>query len=139
MKHLFFISLALLAFVISCGTVKVSSQSGEFNLEATSWQVEQLNGNIIEPVEANFTLLFSEDGTLNARGACNIIFGDYIQKSGGVLSLSPKGMTRTACPDMDVEAQYIKALESVVSFDVVDGVLHLMDSQGDTVVTLKSK
>ncbi len=130
MTKLQLLYLALIAAIItSCASMKRKSKENFVELTSTSWQVEELNGRAITPQENNFTLLFGTDGALNGRGACNIMFGQYEQGKDGKLTLSPQGLTRTACPDMGVEDEYIKMLGEVTSYSVIDGKLHLYNDE----------
>lgn len=91
--------------------------------------------------EERYTLNFNLDDALNARGECNIIFGSYIQSRHEKLEITPKGSTRTACPDMDVEAEFMETLTQVTSFVVSDDEqeLQLLNEQGDVVMKLQRR
>ncbi|MFI3281434.1 MAG: META domain-containing protein [Rikenellaceae bacterium] len=137
MKKLQFIFVALLLLSSSCATTRKVSQGDTLNLGATTWQVMELNGKSIEPSEGNFMLVLNIDNTLSGKGACNVIMGSYSQNNSGELSISKLASTRSMCPDMATEVEYIQALESASFFTVEDGDLVLLTG-GKTTMRLKS-
>ncbi|MFR9503035.1 MAG: META domain-containing protein [Rikenellaceae bacterium] len=132
MTKIQFLLLSTISLAVSCGSIKSKTQNESFNLESTKWQAEQLNGEAIESVDERFTLSFNTDGKISGKGACNILFGSYTSNTDGTFSISPLGVTRTACPDMDIETQYIRALESTTSYSVIEDQLLLLN--GDEVI-----
>ncbi len=143
MKRIQILLVALFAMTISCGTLQKITQNYSFPLETTSWQVTSLNGKPIHLTdeEERYTLNFNVDDALNARGECNIIFGSYIQSRSEQLEITPKGSTRSACPDMDVEAEFMETLTQVASFVVEsdEEELHLLNEQGEVVMKLQRR
>ncbi len=142
MKRIQILFVALLALTMSCGTLQKITTNYSFPLETTSWQVTSLNGKRMQLTdEERYTLNFNLDDALNARGECNIIFGSYIQSRNEQLEITPKGSTRTACPDMDVEAEFMETLTQVASFVVGDDEqeLQLLNEQGEVVMKLQRR
>ncbi|MFI3286393.1 MAG: META domain-containing protein [Rikenellaceae bacterium] len=129
MKKFQFLALALIVFIVSCGTTRTTSTSKSFNLETTKWQIEELNGEAIDAKADSFTIEFREDKRIGAKGSCNIIIGDYSYSNDGTLTLRPVGATRTACPDMTTEMEYISALEKATSFEVDGNNLTLLSGK----------
>lgn len=139
MKKRNFLSLLLLFAAVSCGTSSSSTKGQSFDLETTKWQTQELNGRAIESKDSSYTIEFASDGRIAAKGSCNVIVGNYKQDLSGKvdkLTLTPMGLTRSACPDMRVESEFVAALESVTSYDVVDGVLTLYSDE-EKVVRLR--
>ncbi len=128
--------------VVSCSTLQKITTNYSFPLETTSWQVTQLNGKRMQQSEEErYTLNFNVDDALNARGECNIIFGSYLQSRNEQLEITPKGSTRTACPNMDVEAEFMETLTQVASFVVAEDEqeLQLLNEQGAVVMKLQRR
>lgn len=126
MKRTHLILLALLLFVSSCATARRVSAAATFNLEGSAWQVAQLNGRDITPHEDRFTLSFLPDNRISGRGTCNVMMGSYAQAGSGQLTISSLASTRSACPDMALEAEYMRALESITAYQIIDGSLLLL-------------
>ncbi|MFI3332888.1 MAG: META domain-containing protein [Rikenellaceae bacterium] len=140
MKTHTFLSFVLLSLVVSCGTSNTTTKGQPFNLESTKWQTEELNGRAIKSKDNSFTIEFASDGRIAAKGSCNVIVGSYKQDLSGKsekLTLSPMGLTRSACPDMGVESEYVATLELVTSYSVEDGILTLFNQQDKEVVRLR--
>lgn len=125
MKHLQLLSLLLL--LVGCGSMTKKSANTP-SIASTTWQTVQIGDNPIQQVEKDsYTLIFGTDGELNGRGSCNIMFGTYSQGKRGGLELNPQGLTRAACPDMDIEAKWLETLSKVTRFEVNDDELELWD------------
>lgn len=125
-------------FVSSCATARRVSTAATFNLEGSAWQVSQLNGRDIAAHEDRFTLSFLPDNRISGRGTCNVMMGSYTQAGSGQLTISSLASTRSACPDMDVEAEYMRALESITAYQIIDGKLQLLAGE-QVVVKLDSR
>ncbi len=128
MQKLQILSLATLLFIASCGTVKKAAAT-KADLEATTWRVEQLNGESVKSAPENLTLIFKGGSSINGRATCNLFMGNYTLESDGKIDISPLGMTRTACPEMQLESQYVEALDGATSCSIVDGALILMKDE----------
>lgn len=129
MKKLHFIALSSLLLAVGCAANPRSAKVAPSNLELTTWQAAQLNEQALTPSGDEFTLTFHTEGRLNGRGACNIMFGTYTLGSAHSLSLSPMGLTRTACPDMEREREYFETLELVTRSEIIDGELLLYNKK----------
>ena len=69
---------------------------------------------------SKYTLEFGADGVLAGRTDCNRIHGPWTA-SGESISLGPFAMTRAMCPPGSLSDRYVRSLESVVTWMVVDG------------------
>lgn len=100
-------------------------------LVGTEWQLIQLGGETIRPVEGRFTVTLSADkGELSGVGACNRIFGPFQSDNDRSLKIGPLASTRMACPDLKHEHAFIEALESATHYDM-DGPMLLILSNGE--------
>lgn len=70
-------------------------------LTGTVWRVDSLiSGDAVStvPGEAEATLTFAEDGTVEVRGGCNQGSGEYtLEDDGGTVDVGPVAMTLMAC------------------------------------------
>lgn len=100
---------------------------------AGRWKVEAVEGAVL-PEGAEVTMEFDAGaGRVSGMGGCNRFNGGF-DLTGEGLSFGPAAATMMACQQdlMAVEAVFLKGLETVGRFDIVDGALQLMS--GDTVV-----
>lgn len=120
----------LLAMTACCG----SSQK-ELPLEGTTWKLAgmaTIPASVVEAEEDAFTLEFNAADTLVAgRTNCNRFFGKY-ELTGKNLKMSPLGMTRMACPEMEYEDSFVRMLDGVDGYEIKGSELKLL--AGDQVV-----
>ena len=88
--------------------------------ESTLTPVEK----IIAPAPERYTILFKEDGTVQARFDCNRGGGSY-SISPGKLSFSPLISTRMACPPDSLDSVFMRDLQRATSFFLENGALYL--------------
>jgi len=73
---------------------------------------------------ARYTILFLEDGRLQARFDCNRGGGSYVIST-GKLSFGPMMSTRMACPPDSLDAAFMRDLQRVGAFFIENGMLYL--------------
>lgn len=76
------------------------------------------------PQPERYTLLFADEGSLQALFGCNRGGGDY-EISAGRLTLGPLMSTRMACPEDSLDTPFMRDLQRVVSFFIDNGKLYL--------------
>ncbi len=68
-----------------------------------AWEARDPNGNAIDAITVtnpeNYTLVFNEDGTFNAKVDCNNANGRYATDQPGSIFMELGAMTMAACPD----------------------------------------
>jgi heat shock protein HslJ/uncharacterized lipoprotein YbaY len=109
-----------------CGGVSADLLSGK-------WTVEQVEGAVL-PRGSEVSLEFDTTASrVSGQGGCNRFNGGF-DLTGEGLSFGPAAATMMACPQdlMAIEAVFLKALETIDRFDLVDGALELY--AGGTVV-----
>ncbi len=100
-------------------------------LEGTRWNLIEMNGTpVTDPGKA--TLDFDEDSA-GGIGFCNFFFASY-EQDGSSLTIGDIGSTLMACPELDSEADYFAALETVAGSRIDDGNLVLLNAEGDAVL-----
>jgi heat shock protein HslJ len=110
-------------------------------LAGTNWQVTVYNNGkealVSVLASSEITALFSEDGKLSGLAGCNNYNATY-DVDGNSLSIGPAATTRKFCGDpeglMEQESAYLKALESVKSYEISADILTLKDANGTTLV-----
>jgi heat shock protein HslJ len=104
-------------------------------LEGTEWRLVDIGGQP-SPAGADstrhpgFTLL-AEGRKVQGSAGCNRMTGTY-QLDGQKLKFGPLATTRMACPDMQTETAFLKALEATTRYEVSGSSLTLFGA--DTAV-----
>lgn len=92
-----------------------------------SWKVTQIEG--IEEMKIFPTFEFSEEeNRVFGFAGCNNYFATY-ELNGDEIKIGAAGATRKMCPDMTVEDQFLKHLDKIASYKVINGELQLFDAQ----------
>lgn len=126
--------LCLALFSVGCNSSKKIAK-----LDGVKWELKTLNDKEIKLTDSNSEIYiqFNEaEKKVNGRGGCNRFFGNY-EMDGDKLKFSPLGATRMACPDLQLETEFFKALETVDTYSIKDGVLSLKSK--DKVVAVFNK
>ncbi len=113
--------------------------SAEPALGAKKWELVELNGAPFPTTTDGERphLIFLEDAQRVAGSAgCNRIMGSYTLRKDGSLELGPLATTMMACPDMEAEAAFLKALSEFGSTRRENGALLFFDEAGRTTVRL---
>ncbi|NAW50885.1 META domain-containing protein [Elizabethkingia argentiflava] len=129
MKKIFYItSIGIFSILSSCSSVvgvgesKIGKQQP--SLSNTRWEVI---GNL--KTNARPYISFDPETGMNGNGGCNRIFSQnvIIKSQHGDFSIKNIGITRMACPsmDMNVETNFVKMLESANKYVVDKNTLEL--------------
>jgi heat shock protein HslJ len=109
------------------------------SLEGTTWKLEAyLNGqgDLVSVLPDTEVTAEFQGGQVGGKAGCNSYFGPY-ESSGGRLTFGPIGVTEMYCaPDalMDQEGEYLAALESAASYQIVEGKLQIANADGEMVL-----
>ena len=124
MKRVLF-AVAAVALFAAC------SQVENLPMENTKWNLTELQGATNEVFEDAETFWFALDGkeSIVGVGACNNFFGGYQIEECGTFRTGGMGMTRMACPDMELEDAFVRIFEGVDGFQIDGDELTL--KQGD--------
>lgn len=123
MKHYALIALTLLA---ACKDETISGYAAE----GAVWTLETVNGTAFI---ARATITFPEAGKIAGQAPCNSYFGDQIAPYPW-FSAQGIGSTKMACPDLEAETQYFKALEAMTLSETVGATLILSNETGGEMV-----
>lgn len=124
------IMLSLLTLIAgACAT-----EASEF--EDVKWFLESYGepGNLHEVLEGTQITATFESAESQVRGSagCNSYFGDYEIK-GNKLTIGQVGSTEMYCMEpegvMEQETEYLKALQTVRNFEMVDGKLRIYSEE----------
>lgn len=133
MKNLFRMAavVGIAALMVGCCHCRSYQRKTRRPLTGTEWQLIQLGGETIRPVEGNFTITLSAtDGQLSGIAAGNRIMGPFTSDANRTLKIGPLASTRMASTDPKHELAFIEALESATHYDM-DGPMLLILSNGE--------
>ena len=108
-------------------------------LVGSTWLVEDIEGGgVIDFLQS--TLTFDSAEKVTGMGGCNNFFG-AVKIDDLAIKLGPLGATRKACGDAidNQEFRFFQVLEKVRSFELDQGLLFLLDSEGKQVLRLSRK
>lgn len=131
MKILFRIAalIATIALTAGCCNCRSYQKKTRRPLEGTEWQLVQLDGRSVKAAPETFVLKL-ENGSISGAGACNRLMGSYKTGERRALKIGPLATTKMACPNLDQEQQFLRALESTTHYDM-DGPMLLLLSNGE--------
>ena len=75
---------------------------------------------------------------VTGSGGCNRISGSY-QAGNGTLRFGPMISTKMACPAMEIETEFLRALENTRRYRIVGRVLELVDEHGRLLAQLEER
>jgi len=99
---------------------KCDKSSVETPLTNTYWKLVEIDGTPVETHEQQrevHMVLETDENKVRGFAGCNQFFGGY-ETSGNALSFGELASTRTACPYLDEETAFFKALGEVRTFEI---------------------
>jgi copper homeostasis protein (lipoprotein) len=98
-------------------------------LENRRWQLTELNGQPVQPVQGREGAFLELDGAqsrVTGNASCNRFFGTYELTVGNRLRFAPNlASTMMACPELERERAFLEVLGRVDNYAIADGVLSL--------------
>lgn len=95
-------------------------------MENTKWNLSELQGATDEAFADADTFWFALDGEgIIGVGACNRFFGGYQLNESDGFRVGGMGMTRMACPNMDLEDSFVRVFEEMDGYEICGDVLTL--------------
>lgn len=90
------------------------------------WKLIELNGRPVA-VDSTFRkephIIFKDSNRLTGNGGCNNISGEHKIEGFNTVSISKMISTKMACPNMDLEQEFLDALQDADNFNVVGDML----------------
>ena len=120
----------------SCGARGVTH-----DLEGTRWVLIRLGDagiSVGENQREPFFVLESGKHRLTGSGGCNRLMGSY-ERNGDQLTFKQLALTRMACPDVEYEDGFTKALEATASWKIGGAHLELSDAAGSVLARFESR
>ena len=105
----------------------VNPAEGRFALAKTHWKLIELNGKKVKHKGKKdyFIKLNSKDGKFNGYAGCNNFSGNYAMPSSFAISFMHIISTMKACPNMELETNFMKTLETVDNYTIKGKILQL--------------
>jgi len=134
-------TLALLCLPVVGESASSGTPPGKWP-ESGNWRLHQVTGQggVLRDVadRAGFSLLAKERRVVGHTG-CNAMSGSY-ERQGHAIRFGRMAATRMFCmgPPGDVEADFMRVLDVVRRWKIVDGELHLTDARGRVLARLQS-
>ncbi len=119
-----------LAFVVLAGCAVPMSETINGVIPDSTWVLRQMNG---EQVQGVITLTFAEDDQITGQAPCN----RYATRQSAPLpwfQLGPIAATKRACPLLELEIQYFRALEAMTLAEASEDLLILSNDADQSLV-----
>jgi len=102
-------------------------------LEGSKWELVELNGKpvaIDEGSKMPFIKFNAVEARISGNGSCNDFFGTYKLMQGNGMTVGNRmGITKKACPEMNLEDEFVKSLKSIDSYLIEDNSLILKSGE----------
>jgi heat shock protein HslJ len=100
----------------SCNSSKKVSENAVPELTETYWKLTELMGKPVTSPSATgkemYITLLKEGNAVQGNGGCNSFRGKYEILEENRISFTGLASTKMACPDLDNETAFMKAVES---------------------------
>lgn len=115
----------------SCHSAMLASSSKYASLLTNKWVlnsilVESIAGKIAQSALPFINL--DKSGGLSGFTACNNFNGSFTQEGAKALGIDIYRLTKKACPESNIEGQFIDLLTKVDAYEVKDNILNLLDA-----------
>ena len=117
---------------------------GVSTLEGTSWTATGVNNGrdavVSSAATESVTAAFDADGLVSGFAGCNTYTAGYETAGDDAISISEVATTRMACADdaMELEQQFVAALQNATAYSIAGDTLTLRDAGGSTQATFTS-
>lgn len=139
------LALPLLAAALACSPAphpgaggpdsappRAAASTGSTPLEGTTWHLAEVGGQPVPATEAPSrpSMRLTANGRkVQGSAGCNRMMGSY-ELNGASLKFGPIMSTKMACPAMDTEQAFLKALESTSRYEINGSSLTLYGPDG---------
>jgi copper homeostasis protein (lipoprotein) len=99
---------------------KAEKEGSDAGISGKKWKLVELNGTPVENTSGSgkeyFILLEQKENRISGYAGCNSFFGTCELKEGNRITFSKIGSTMMACPNMSLEQDLFKVLETVDNY-----------------------
>jgi len=116
----------------------ISKEQDKFLSITGIWLLQQVNGKGVglHPNEVVLEINSSQQ-KFSGKAICNEINGTIKYIEDNKITISKVISTRKMCPNLELETEYISALQSVEEFNIEANELRLLDLKGKTILSYK--
>ena len=125
-------------FTVSTGCKTTSSHKCAYEQLSGKWTVTSINGEKIKIEENPFIEFDVKNNKIHGKTGCNILNGTFVRnvENTCAITIPPAATTMMACPDMEVESHFLKALQNVAAYKIDQSKLRLFDTDKKIVLEL---
>lgn len=141
-------ALALVFALAACTGKNTDENTTETVVEATpatlfdrQWNLTELNGNAVV-LDTSFNVIphlkFTEaDSSVTGNAGCNGIGGGFSLGENNGISFTKMRATLMACPNLEVEQQFLAVLENIKKYRIEGGTLSLDNENNESLAKLE--
>jgi len=126
----------------ACNSSKKTNESGDADITGKYWKLTSIMGKPVgQPSSIGkemYITLNKTGNTLQGNGGCNSFNGKYELKEGGGIIFTGITATLMACPDMENESAFLKAIESADNYTINDNILQLNKAKMAPLLTFEA-
>ncbi|WP_276135153.1 META domain-containing protein [Polluticoccus soli] len=112
------------------------------SLAGKNWKLESLSGVPVVGRNAAgeaYIKFGADSNRISGNTGCNNFFGSYNLPAPGKITIKQVGSTKRACPNMDVEMNYLKALNTATNYSVSGDMLMLNDGDNKELAKFRAR
>lgn len=134
---LFILSVSIGFVLLSCGSSNNPKPILNIPFENTKWILYNLDGKEFTSENRTYIVFNTIDSKVAGTAACNNFFGKF-KKNGSSLTFEPLAATRIACPELEKETAFMKAIQNTASYKISGNKLTLSDINGNVILVFKT-
>jgi len=113
----------------------IDEKQSPLELGDGSWTLTAIvDNNSFE--RAPFITLTPFENKIHGSTGCNKFFGT-LTSDHSAFKVSEMGLTKMACPDQITERNFLRAIEAVVKYEIMDNMLHLLSKEDKILIKAK--
>ncbi len=138
MKISWFILSVSIGFVLlSCGSSNTPKPILNSPFENTKWILYNLDGKEFTSENRTYIVFNTIDSKVTGNAACNNFFSKF-KKNESSLTFEPLAATRIACPELEKETAFMKAIQNSASYKISGDKLTLSDINGNVILVFRT-
>lgn len=134
---LFILSVSIGFVLLSCASSNTPKPILNSPFENTKWILYNLDGKEFTSENQTYIVFNTIDSKVTGTAACNNFFGQFKIK-GNSLTFDPLAATRIACPELEKETAFMKAIQNSASYKISGNKLTLSDLNGNVILVFRT-
>lgn len=120
-----------------------TAESAATELLGKEWKLTELNGAVIQLdttfPKTPFLVFDGESSRVSGNAGCNGIGGGFELEEAGSITISHIAGTQMACPNLEIEQEFLDVLANVKSFHVEGNALTLNNAAKEAIARFELK